>query len=309
MTFEDPQGNLISVTYRSVSPAQAQVWLENNNKKNRNLSRRNAAKIEQDIVDNRFIFTGDPIRFDKDGNLVDGQHRLHCIAKAGKSVWLIVIEGLDMDAVDRIDQGLVRSVPDILQMTGRHVTNATTCVSIANVVSYGDPKTTDMSLNRSNMADYIWTRKREFEGMAAWAKTASQQARSSELMVPAKRLGGREPRAVVSGPLAGLVIIMLQKGANEDSVKEFFLAVCSGVITKPEWASAIQATRAYLRVNPLARSAQSGSSDIDFLYRTFDTLILAYNRTLKGDQIKIVKNPNTSAGIRWIKDITTPVSL
>lgn len=307
MTFEDPQGNLISVTYRMVSPAQARVWLDGHNTKNRNLSLRNADKIKQDLAADRFIFTGDPIRFDKEGALVDGQHRLHCIANSDKTVWLLVIEGLDMEAVDRIDQGLVRSVPDILQMTNRHVTNTTTCVSIANVVSYGDPETTELCRNRAKLADYVWARREDFQPLAVWAKTASQQARASDLVVTNRRTNGREPRAIVSGPLAALALIMIEKGASEELVKMFFDSVCTGVISKPEWASAVQATRGYLRVHPLARASQSGSNDIDYLYRTFDTLITAYNRTMKGDIVKIVKNPGTAAGIRWIKDITDPL--
>lgn len=307
MTFHDPNGNLISVTYRLVTPAQAQVWLENNNVKNRNLSLRNADKLKKDLMEDRFVFTGDPIRFDKDGVLVDGQHRLHSIVSSGKSVYLLVIEGLDMSATDRIDQGLVRSVADILQMTGRHVTNVSTCVSIGNVLSYGYPDTTEMSLNRSNMADYIWAHREQYQSIAAWAKAASTQAKASDLVVPAKRVGGRESRSVVSGPLASLVLIMIEKGGSEDSAKAFFDAVCSGVVPGPVWAPAIQATRAYLRVHPLARSAQSGSSDISFLYRTFDTLINAYNRTMKGENVKIVKNPGTSEGIRWIEDIARPI--
>ena len=307
MTFADPNGNLISVTYQLVTPAQAQVWLENNNCKNRNLSLRNAEKIKKDLLEDRFVFTGDPIRFDKEGVLVDGQHRLNSIASSGKSVWLLVIEGLDMSATDRIDQGLVRSVADILQMTGRHITNVSTCVSIANVLSYGYPETTELSLNRSSMADYIWARKETYQPVAAWAKAASTQAKASGLLVPAKRVGGRESRSVVSGPLAALLLVMVKKGAEEESVKLFLDSVCSGVVPDQNWSSAVQATRAYLRVHPLARSAQSGSSDIGFLYRTFDTVIAAYNRTMKGEQVKIVKNPGTSEAIRWIEDISKPI--
>lgn len=53
--------------------------------------------------------TGNPIRFHRDGNVVDGQHRLHGIAESKVTVQTTVAFGLDDDAQKYIDNMRVRS--------------------------------------------------------------------------------------------------------------------------------------------------------------------------------------------------------
>ena len=305
MTFEDPSGNLVSVTYRSVSPAQAQVWLENNNTKNRNLTAANVQKLRRDMTEGRFVFTGDPIRFDKDGNLVDGQHRLNSIAKTGIAQYLLVIEGLDMDAIDRIDQGKVRTAEDILTITGRHLTNASTCISIANLLVYGDPVLTSMMGDRARLADYTWEHGEELEEIASWARPISRSSWQSELFVAGRTdtlSQASRKRAIVSAPVGALALLMIRQGAVESEVKEFFENAASGTAKDEKKLKAAQSVRTYLRTSPLVRPPH-----IDDLYRTYDSLIRAYNRTRKGEMVKLVKNDAGVRGIRWIKGITPAV--
>jgi hypothetical protein len=67
---------------------------------------------------------GQGLLFDKDGNLIDGQHRcLGCIL-SGVSIRILVTTGVDSDAVDTIDTGSTRTAVDVLSMTGMSVSLA-----------------------------------------------------------------------------------------------------------------------------------------------------------------------------------------
>lgn len=107
----------------NVSPSMAARWLDDSTFDNRRVEDRNVAKIASDIRKGNWIFDGNPIRFDKDNNVIDGQHRLKAIIRANKSVKSTIIRGLDIKAKDTIDTGKPRSVSDVLHFNG-HVNNA-----------------------------------------------------------------------------------------------------------------------------------------------------------------------------------------
>lgn len=65
-----------------IEPHLAESWLTKN-VKNRNLTDRIAKKYARDMASGKWKTTGDPIRFDVDGNLIDGQHRLQACVLAG----------------------------------------------------------------------------------------------------------------------------------------------------------------------------------------------------------------------------------
>lgn len=62
--------------------------------------------------------TGDSIKFDKHGTLVDGQHRLTACVESDTSFKTLVIYGLEPGTRNVIDTGKARSNSDILTMQG-----------------------------------------------------------------------------------------------------------------------------------------------------------------------------------------------
>lgn len=101
-----------------VTPEMAKRWL-GTNANNRRLRDARIAKYRGDMEEGRWTFAGDPIRFDVNGNLVDGQHRLLALADAAVSgVGFLVIRGLPPEAQSVMDQGAKRTAGDQLQMRG-----------------------------------------------------------------------------------------------------------------------------------------------------------------------------------------------
>lgn len=115
----------ITPTVIPVTPSMARRWL-GSNLNNRPLRDRRIAKYADDMLNGRWTFAGDPIRFDSDGNLIDGQHRLYALILAEMpSVTFLVIRGLPPEAQTVMDQGAKRTPGDQLAMRGYKNAQAT----------------------------------------------------------------------------------------------------------------------------------------------------------------------------------------
>jgi len=115
----------------TITPAMASAWLADNHFDNRRLDDRNVDKISRDIKADRWVFDGNAIRFDKNGDIIDGQHRLWAIVMSGKPVSSLVIRNLDNEAKMTIDSGKARGNADFLHFKG--YTNTTVLASVCRL--------------------------------------------------------------------------------------------------------------------------------------------------------------------------------
>jgi hypothetical protein len=101
----------------TITPEMATAWLECNTR-NRKLRWGLVDAIARDITDGNWVLNGETIKRAPDGAVIDGQHRLTGIVKAGIPVQSYVIEGLTMDVQDTVDTGAVRKLGDQLTLRG-----------------------------------------------------------------------------------------------------------------------------------------------------------------------------------------------
>ncbi len=131
------------ITVEEVTPDLAKEWLLQN-RENRSLRRRKVAQYASQMTRKQWLLTGDPIRFDQDGRLLDGQHRLSAIVQSNVTVTMVVMRGLLTETFKVIDAGMTRSVGDAL---GFAVPNrsrkAAICRLVYTVRCGGDPRITD----------------------------------------------------------------------------------------------------------------------------------------------------------------------
>ena len=114
----------------TVTPELAEQWLKRN-KRNRPLTDAKVREYVDAIHADRWPQNGESIKFDINGDLLDGQHRLNAVIIAKKSVKMLVVEGLDPMVFDTIDIGKVRSGADILHIKGhKHAGRAAAAVKI-----------------------------------------------------------------------------------------------------------------------------------------------------------------------------------
>lgn len=101
-----------------VDAATAARWLTRN-RRNRNLRQSVVQRYRLDMLEGRWTFAGDPIRFDSDGNLIDGQHRLTALSELeGISIPILVVRGLPNESQRVMDQGSKRTPGDQLGLLG-----------------------------------------------------------------------------------------------------------------------------------------------------------------------------------------------
>ena len=108
---------LPTAAFEWISVEKAKQYLERN-LNNRRYRPKTAQKYSRDLSANRWITTHEGIGIDVDGNVMDGQHRLNAIILAEKPMFLLVVRNLPREAKLAIDQGIPRSIDDVLNSNG-----------------------------------------------------------------------------------------------------------------------------------------------------------------------------------------------
>lgn len=106
-----------------IAPEVARDLLNRTNKDNRNVRATHAAIMAKSMRSGDYEVTGDSIKFDVEGQLLDGQHRLLACADSGVALVTHVVFGLPKKIFDTLDRGARRSASDVLAKAGYHNTH------------------------------------------------------------------------------------------------------------------------------------------------------------------------------------------
>ncbi len=101
--------------WKVVTPELATKWLEGNTH-NRKVRDSVVARYASDMKNGRWRQTHQGIAFDEDATLIDGQHRLFAVIEAETNVLMQVTYGLPLDSQKVVDDGLARTVVDIMRV-------------------------------------------------------------------------------------------------------------------------------------------------------------------------------------------------
>lgn len=100
----EPKARIVAVT-----PDQAAEWLQCNTH-NRPVSQLTLKTLVRAIDNGTFRLSNDAIAFDWDGVMLNGQHRCHAIIETGKTLLMLVVEGLDPKSQYAMGIGKKRAV-------------------------------------------------------------------------------------------------------------------------------------------------------------------------------------------------------
>jgi len=114
MTNETP-----NISVEMITPELAKKYLAEN-QGNRTLRSRVVDVYAMDMACGNWKFLGDPIRFAKDGRLLDGQHRLAAIVLSKTTQQMIVVRDLYMSSQINMDTGARRNFADYLKFLGEN---------------------------------------------------------------------------------------------------------------------------------------------------------------------------------------------
>jgi len=103
-------------TLEQVSPEIATDYLSTSNG-NRRISPGRVDAYARDMQMRRW-YIGETIKFDNDGSLIDGHHRLNAVIAYGSSVPMLVTRGLPPESIRGIDLGQARNAAQISKFMG-----------------------------------------------------------------------------------------------------------------------------------------------------------------------------------------------
>lgn len=101
--------------WTDVTPEMAEDWLTNPNvnaSDNRAIRRKKVREYGQAMAHGNWIKIGAGIRFDTDGKLIDGQHRLQSVVETGQTVRMLILSEVDPRARLILDIGTKRGQHD-----------------------------------------------------------------------------------------------------------------------------------------------------------------------------------------------------
>jgi len=105
---EMPAARQVSCRIETIDPMRAAAYLRQNTR-NRRVVQAHVASIARDIVAGRWMLNAQPICFDRDGLLLNGQHRLLAVILADGAIEVPVIRGLPQAAHATYDLHAKRS--------------------------------------------------------------------------------------------------------------------------------------------------------------------------------------------------------
>lgn len=101
-----------------ITPAVARTWLAERNTHNRHVKGSAVTQYAAAMKSGQWYTTGDPIKFSRDGVLLDGQNRLAAIVASDSAQRADIRTGLETESQRAMDQGVPRTVADMLGMEG-----------------------------------------------------------------------------------------------------------------------------------------------------------------------------------------------
>lgn len=255
-----------------MSPKMAMDLLSRNDH-NRPISKLYVAQLVETINRGDWRANAETIKVAKNGSLLDGQHRLQAIVNSGKTVPVLLAEGVDDDVFDTIDTGKRRSAADTLGVMGiSEYAAKAAAVRLILILSEDNPTFRE---NYSNHQIREWV-----------------EAFGTDLepfMPLARKTYGTQ--LVDKSTVVGLSYFMAQK-TNMREIEQFWERVADGAgLAK---GHPILALRKRLMEQRMAGKAKLPRQTVIAL------IIKAWNKTRKNNML------NPRAGLQWREDESFP---
>jgi hypothetical protein len=127
-TVTAPHRTKVEFSDEIVTPQLAKLWLSLNVENNRKIREPKVIQYAADMRSGDWLDNGETIKFDTDGNLIDGQHRLAAIVEADVPVVLMIARNVEPRAIKTIDTGTTRKFSDVLKFEGATDVNVTAAI-------------------------------------------------------------------------------------------------------------------------------------------------------------------------------------
>jgi hypothetical protein len=121
----------------TVEPALAELWLATANTKNRPLDQSRVDEYARAMLTGQWRLSNDALSFDKNGVLLNGQHRLRAVAKSRTTQVFAVLEGAEPEDQNVMDVGKGRKAGQQLHIQGWRNSGAAAAI-VRALLRWGD---------------------------------------------------------------------------------------------------------------------------------------------------------------------------
>ena len=281
-------GYTITEEVREITPQEASEILATKNTKNRRANKNHVNALALNMTNGTWRYNADPIRFDANDTLIDGQHRLMATEKAQKNILFKIVRGLDPECVKAIDIEMkARNLTDLLFMD--NVTDANNAAALVNryfALSNGYTAITSNRSMGSPASQRMRTKstaEERYDFYYKYEQIFTEALRTSRLYYSRMRIMG-------ISDIGGLfVYLFLDKHHSYDEVAAFF----EQLFVSSE-KSCINWLRSKLINDLTATKKMSGAHRQNLIAKT-------WNYYIKGKDVKILAyNPTTEGTIEFI---------
>lgn len=183
----------MKVTIKKIGPEEAKKILEERNPYNyRTINMGTVEIYAKDMENGNWMKNGEPIMFDINGNLINGQHRIMAIIKSGTEQWFVIVEELDPSVASTIDIGRKRSIEQYLKWADKGYKTGSTGVVQQVMVFDKHCKHVGQSAQNSKIShmDIVDEYQRDYSGYNEAAQFAKRVNKESNKIIKPKEAGG-----------------------------------------------------------------------------------------------------------------------
>jgi len=204
-----------TATFMDITPKLAKEMLAFNTN-NRRLRRDRVKTLADEMSRKQWLSTGEAIKFDTSGVLIDGQHRLEGCVEANITLkQQLVVTGVTEDAFAVIDSGLKRSPNDVLSHAG--FANGSAIAPAARLVSV-----IDAGLNPlEKRARGLVTRQDVLKWTEENTESIDWALRLARIVYDQGGIGNRTA-------LIALAMMAEKQGHSRERIEQFFSALGTG---------------------------------------------------------------------------------
>ena len=199
-----------------IDPEKAQEYLDQG-VKNRRVRKKLVERFAAAMSAGHWKLTGESIKFNTKGEMVDGQHRLRAIIESGKTIEIVVDRNVPDEAFMELDTGGTRTPGDLLQVAGYDYTNGVAS-AIRNIISIYEIEAG--SIGPVSLAK----RRIPSETLLEWAEEYGEALTES-----VKLTMSREMRSVCGPPAMFGALRFIFTQANRKGAEEFFTMLIDGL--------------------------------------------------------------------------------
>lgn len=199
-----------TIDRETIHPRQALAYLETQTG-NRPLVEKRVTALVDAIKRGEWVENGETIKFNGGGGLIDGQHRLAAISKAGRPVTTLVVRGLPSGAQETVDIGSTRTVGNILAIRG--YAHANQLAAVTRIVwchaNSGELSPMHAALLQPTPQQLIEIVESDHENLLEWIRWGARTHRQDQALN-------------ISGTVMSGVAYVFASGSTDEDARAFF---------------------------------------------------------------------------------------